>query len=47
MANLPRFPYEFARLEQPIEDLVGVGEVKERLDAASKTLAAITPENFP
>jgi len=34
-------------LDQAIEELEGAGEVKERLDAAGRTLAPIFPDNFP
>jgi hypothetical protein len=41
------FVYAFGKLEQAIEELVGAGEIKERLGTASLTLAPIVPEDFP
>jgi hypothetical protein len=41
------FTYAFSRLEQAIEELVGAGDVKERLEAATITLAPIFPDDFP
>jgi len=41
------FTYAFSRLEQAIEELVGAGGVKERLEAATITLAPIFPDDFP
>jgi hypothetical protein len=41
------FAYAFSRLEQAIEELVGAGGVKERLEAATITLAPILPDDFP
>jgi hypothetical protein len=41
------FTYAFGRLEQAIEELVGAGGVKERLEAATITLAPIFPDEFP
>lgn len=41
------FTYAFAKLEQAIEELVGAGDVKERLDTAGRTLAPIFPDDFP
>lgn len=43
----PGFTYAFGKLEQSIEELVGAGEIKDRLDTAGKTLAPIVPEDFP
>ena len=34
-------------MEQAIEELVGAGGVKERLEAATITLAPIFPDDFP
>jgi hypothetical protein len=41
------FTSAFGKLEQAIEELVGAGGVKERLEAATITLAPIFPEDFP
>jgi hypothetical protein len=41
------FTSAFGKLEQAIEELVGAGDVKERLEAATITLAPIFPEDFP
>jgi len=41
------FTKAFGRLEQAIEELVGAGGVKERLEAATITLAPIFPDEFP
>jgi hypothetical protein len=41
------FTNAFGKLEQAIEELVGAGGVKERLEAATITLAPIFPEDFP
>jgi hypothetical protein len=41
------FTYAFGRLEQAVEELVGAGGVKERLEAATITLAPIFPDEFP
>ena len=41
------FTYAFSRLEQAIEELVGARGVKERLEAATITLAPIFPDDFP
>jgi hypothetical protein len=41
------FTYAFGKLEQAIEELVGAGDVKERLEAASMTLAPIFHDDFP
>ena len=47
MADPGGFTYAFSRLEQAIEELVGAGGVKERLEAATITLAPIFPDDFP
>ncbi len=47
MADPGGFTYAFGRLEQAIEELVGAGGVKERLEAATITLAPIFPDDFP
>lgn len=47
MADPVGFTYAFSRLEQAIEELVGAGGVKERLEAATITLAPIFPDDFP
>jgi hypothetical protein len=41
------FTNAFGKLEQAIEELVGAGDVKERLEAATITLSPIFPEDFP
>jgi len=41
------FTYAFGKLEQAIGELVGAGDVKERLEAAAMMLAPIFPEDFP
>jgi hypothetical protein len=41
------FTNAFNKLEQAIEELVGAGDVKERLKAATITLAPIFPDDFP
>jgi hypothetical protein len=41
------FTSAFGKLEQAIEELVGAGGVKERLEAATITLSPIFPEDFP
>jgi hypothetical protein len=41
------FTSAFGKLEQAIEELVGAGDVKERLEAATITLAPIFPDDFP
>jgi hypothetical protein len=41
------FTYAFGNLEQAIEELVGAGEVKERLTLATMTLVLIFPDDFP
>ena len=47
MADPGGFTYAFSRLEQAIEELVGARGVKERLEAATITLAPIFPDDFP
>jgi hypothetical protein len=41
------FTNAFGRLEQAIEELVGAGGVRERLEVATVTLAPIFPDDFP
>ena len=41
------FTSAFGKLEQAIEELVGAGDIKERLEAATITLSPIFPEDFP
>jgi hypothetical protein len=41
------FTYALGKLDQAIEELEGAGEIKERLDAADRTLAPIFPDSFP
>jgi hypothetical protein len=41
------FIYAFGKLEQAIEELVGAGDVKERLEVAAMTLAPIFADDFP
>jgi hypothetical protein len=41
------FTYAFGKLEQAIEELVGAGDVKERLKVATMTLVPIFPDDFP
>ena len=41
------FTNAFGKLEQAIEELVGAGDVKERLEAATMKLAPIFPDDFP
>ena len=41
------FTNAFGQLEQAIEELVGAGEVKERLTLATMTLVPIFPDDFP
>ena len=47
MADPVGFTYAFGKLEQAIEELVGAGEVKERLTLATMTLVPIFPDDFP
>jgi hypothetical protein len=41
------FTSAFGKLEQAIEELVGAGGVKERLEAATMKLSPIFPDDFP
>ena len=41
------FTYAFGKLEQAIGELVGAGDVKERLEVATTTLVLIFPDDFP
>ena len=41
------FTYAFGKLEQAIGELVGAGDVKERLKVATMTLAPIFPRRLP
>jgi hypothetical protein len=41
------FTSAFGKLEQAIEELVGAGDVKERLEAATMKLSPLFPEDFP
>ena len=41
------FTYAFGKVEQAIEELVGKGDIKSRLDTVTKTLAPISPDDFP
>jgi len=41
------FTYAFGKLEQAIEELVGAGDVKARLEAATMKLSPIFPKDFP
>jgi hypothetical protein len=41
------FIYACGKLEQAIEELVGAGDVKERLEVAAMTLAPIFADDFP
>ena len=47
MADPVGFTYAFGKLEQAIRELVGAGEVKERLTLATMTLVPIFPDDFP
>ena len=47
MADPVGFTNAFGKLEQAIEELVGAGDVKERLEAATMKLSPIFPEDFP
>ena len=47
MADPVGFTYAFGKLEQAIRELVGAGDVKERLEAATMQLSPIFPEDFP
>jgi hypothetical protein len=41
------FTNAFGKLEQAIRELVGAGDVKERLKVATMTLVLIFPDDFP
>jgi hypothetical protein len=41
------FTNAFGKLEQAIGDLVGAGDIKERLEIAATTLVLIFPDDFP
>jgi hypothetical protein len=41
------FTSAFGKLEQAIRELVGAGDVKERLKVAATTLVLIFPDDFP
>ena len=41
------FTNAFGKLEQAIGELVGAGDVKERLEVAKMTLVPIFPDDFP
>lgn len=47
MADPVGFTYAFGKLEQAIGELVGAGDVKDRLEVATMTLAPIFPDEFP
>jgi hypothetical protein len=47
LADPGGFTYAFGKLGQAIEELVGAGGVKERLEAATIELAPIFPDDFP
>ena len=47
MADPGGFTYAFGKLEQAIGELVGAGDVKDRLEVATMTLAPIFPDDFP
>ena len=47
MADPVGFTSAFGKLEQAIRELVGVGDVKERLKVATKALVLIFPDDFP
>ena len=47
MADPVGFTNAFGKLEQAIRELVGAGDVKERLEVATMTLAPIFPDDFP
>ena len=47
MADPVGFTYAFGKLEQAIEELVGAGDVKERLEVATIALVPIFPDDFP
>jgi hypothetical protein len=41
------FTYAFGKLEQAIGELVGAGDVKERLKVATMALVPVFPDDFP
>jgi len=41
------FTNAFGKLEQAIRELVGAGDIKERLEIATMTLVLIFPDDFP
>ena len=47
MADPIGFTNAFGKLEQAIEELVGAGDVKERLESATITLVLILRDDFP
>ena len=47
MADPVGFTYAFGKLEQAIGELVGAGDVKDRLEVATMTFAPIFPDEFP
>jgi hypothetical protein len=47
VADPAGFIYAFGKLRQAVEELVGAGDVKDRLGVATLTLAPIFPEDFP
>ena len=47
MADPVGFTNAFGELEQAIGELVGAGDVKERLKVAATTLVLIFPDDFP
>ncbi len=47
MSHPGGFTYAIGKLGQAIEELVGVGDIKQRLEIASLTLAPIVPGDFP
>ena len=47
MADPVGFTNAFGKLEQAIGELVGAGNIKERLEVATITLAPIVPDEFP
>ena len=47
MADPVGFTSAFGKLEQAIGELVGAGDVKERLKVATMTLVPIFPDDFP
>jgi hypothetical protein len=47
VADTGGFVYAFGKLQQAVEELVGAGGVKERLEVATMALAPIFPDDFP